>query len=84
MDERTKELVAIGALVSGHCQPCLAFHLSKTRELGAEEKDVREAIEVAYMVEKGASVAMKKYAGQVLNQAQEVISCSSGSSTCCV
>jgi len=33
MDEKTKELIAIGASVGAHCQPCLAWH-EKARELG--------------------------------------------------
>ena len=27
MDERTKELIAIGASVGAHCQPCLTYHV---------------------------------------------------------
>ena len=69
MDERSKELVAIGASVSGHCQPCLLYHLGKARDLGAGEEDIQAAIEVGYMVENSASAAMKKYIGSVLNQA---------------
>ena len=68
MDAQTKELIAIGASVSSHCQPCLLYHLGKARELGASEDDIQAAIEVGYMVEKGASAAMKKYIGSVLNQ----------------
>ena len=34
MDERTKELVAIGASVAAHCSPCMKHHLAKCDELG--------------------------------------------------
>jgi AhpD family alkylhydroperoxidase len=34
MDERTRELIAIGASVGAHCQPCLTYHVEKARELG--------------------------------------------------
>ena len=85
MDERTKELVAIGASVSAHCQPCLAFHLGKARELGIGEEEIREAIDVGYLVEEGALTAMKKYVGLVFSHAksQGGACCSEGNSECC-
>ena len=69
MDERTKELIAIGASVSGHCQPCLASHLGKARELSIGEDEIQAAIEIGYRVEKGASTAMKKYVDEVFKKA---------------
>jgi len=85
MDGRTKELIAIGASVSGHCQPCLAYHLGKARELGVGEEDIRASIEVGHMVEKGASAAMRRYVALVFNQAQSqsVPCCSGSNSECC-
>ncbi len=67
MDEKTKELVAIGASVSSHCQPCLTFHLNRARELGVNESEVQEAIDVGHMVGKGAGSAMEKFTGELLN-----------------
>jgi alkylhydroperoxidase/carboxymuconolactone decarboxylase family protein YurZ len=29
MDERIKELIAIGASVGAHCQPCLTYHVER-------------------------------------------------------
>jgi len=62
VDDRTKELIAIGASVSTHCQPCLAYHRGKAVELGIPDNDIKKAIEVGFMVEKGARNAMRKYA----------------------
>jgi AhpD family alkylhydroperoxidase len=61
MDEKTKELVAIGSSVSAHCQPCLEFHASKARQAGASEDEIAEAIEIGKMVSKGAGVQMQKF-----------------------
>ena len=61
MDERTRELIAIGASVGVHCQPCLAWHLDKARELGIDDETIRAAIEVGHMVDKGAMSAMPKF-----------------------
>ncbi|MBM3855713.1 MAG: carboxymuconolactone decarboxylase family protein, partial [Verrucomicrobia bacterium] len=46
MDEKTKELIAIGAAVAGHCQPCLHYHVAQARGLGVGGEEIREAIEV--------------------------------------
>ena len=51
MDERTQELIAVGASISGHCQPCLEYHLGKARELGIGDGDIRNAIEIGQMIE---------------------------------
>lgn len=65
MDEKTKELVAIGASVGAHCQPCLTWHVAKARELGIDDELIREAIETGHMVEKGAISAMRKFSEAV-------------------
>lgn len=87
MDERTRELISIGASVSAHCQPCLEYHLGKARELGADEADILEAIDLGYGMENGASTAMKKYVDRVLKQeAKPVGPCcpmSAGKAGCC-
>ncbi|BCS51877.1 carboxymuconolactone decarboxylase family protein [Geobacter sp. SVR] len=71
MDERTKELIAIGASVSAHCQPCLTWHVGKAREIGIDDETIREAIETGHMVEKGAMSAMRKFSADVLETKTE-------------
>jgi len=61
LDARMTELVAIGASVAGHCQPCLAYHANKARELGVEDDHIQAAIAVGHMVEKGAMSAMREF-----------------------
>ena len=67
MDERTKELIAIGASVSAHCQPCLTCHVGKAQELGVCEEEIQQAIETGHMVEKGAMSAMRKFSANILS-----------------
>ena len=67
MDTRTKELIAIGASVTANCQPCLEYHVTKARENGAEEKEIKEAIAVGRTVRKGASGKMDQYASEMLS-----------------
>ena len=85
MDEQMKELIAIGASVSAHCQPCLAYHLGKARELGIGEDAIGEAIQVGFLVEKGAMNALRKYAAEIVKQPPTPSEpcCPGGTSTCC-
>ena len=66
IDERTKELIAIGASISAHCQPCLTYHVAKAKELGLNAELINAAIEVGYKVQTGATVAMQEFASRVL------------------
>lgn len=62
MDKKMKELIAIGASVAAHCQPCLDWHLNQARGLGATEDEIETATKVGFMVEDGAGKAMREYA----------------------
>lgn len=64
LDERTKELVAIGAAITAHCQPCLEYHSAKARELGGVTEDILAAIEVGQQVRRGAAAKMDNFAKQ--------------------
>jgi AhpD family alkylhydroperoxidase len=86
MDEKTKELIAIGASVGAHCQPCLTHHVEAARELGVDEDSIRSAIETGQTVERGAMSAMKKFCAEL----QPAKTCSTGcsgprqqSASCC-
>jgi len=50
LDEKTKELVALGASLAGNCLPCLRYHYKKCRELGIAVDDLDEALETAKTV----------------------------------
>ena len=67
MDEQTKELIAIGAAIGAHCQPCLTYHVKKAQDLGVSEDCILSAIEVGHMVEKGAMAAMRDFAKGVMS-----------------
>ena len=74
MDEKTKELIAIGASISGHCQPCLTHHVDQAKRLGIGEDEIREAMAVGKMVQKGAMAAMNKFSQTVLtNENRSVV-----------
>ena len=63
--ERIKSLIAVGASITANCQPCLEHHANKARENGADEQEIREAIEVALAVRKGSAAKMDTFIATV-------------------
>lgn len=66
MDDKTKEMIAIGASVGAHCQPCLRYHVNKARAVGLTDDEIREAIAVGHMVERGAMSAMREFSEELM------------------
>ena len=80
MNDQVKELIAIGASIGAHCQPCLEYHLGKAAELGLDADSIRMAVDIGHMVEKGAMAAMREFAKGVLDApASAASSCCGGS-----
>ena len=72
IDDKVKELIAIGASVSANCHPCIKYHVNKARELAVEEGEIQQAIEVGKMVRKGAAGEMDKLAAAVVKDNKEL------------
>ena len=58
MNEKTKELIAIGASISAHCFPCFDYHLEKAKSLEATEEEIADSINVGISVMNGANKKM--------------------------
>ena len=71
MDERTKELVAMGAAAAANCHPCMDYHLAKCDELGVPREEVAEAVKVGLMVNHGAEMAIHKNSRKLLGEPME-------------
>lgn len=61
MDDRTKELIAIGAAVTANCQACLKYHIDKARQQGADQQQITAAVGVGKAVRKGAAGMMDRF-----------------------
>ncbi len=61
IDNKTKELIAVGASITANCQPCLQYHKNKALEFGAEEGEIAEAIGMGKQVRKGAADKMDEF-----------------------
>ncbi len=71
MNEQTKELIALGASVAAHCQPCLKYHYAKARELGITPEEIQAAMEVGHQVSQGATKAIQDLQNSLLVSAQK-------------
>ncbi|HLZ35093.1 MAG TPA: carboxymuconolactone decarboxylase family protein [Nitrospira sp.] len=69
LDNRIKELIAVGASITANCQPCLQYHTSEAQKSGADEDDILEAIEVGKMVRRGAAGKMDKFVASLSQSA---------------
>lgn len=68
MENRVKELIALGASVSANCQPCLHYHVGQARASGANEQDIRDAIAVGKIVREGAAGMMDKFISTTMKE----------------
>lgn len=82
VDDRIRELIAIGASITANCQPCLKYHVIKALESGADGQEITEAVEVGKLVRKGAASKMDKFASS-LNQAAPLTGSSSNEGCGC-
>ena len=68
MDLKTKELVAIGASIVGHCQPCFRHHLAKAKELGISKEDIQELVALAERISGVGDQRMAEFIDEVLKE----------------
>jgi len=68
LDEKIKELIAMGASIAANCHPCIKHHTAKAREMKIDETEIRQAIEVGKMVRKGAAGQMDKLLEEISKQ----------------
>ena len=72
LDEKTRELVALGAALAGNCFPCLRYHYKKCRELGIAVDDMRDALEMAKTVRDVPIKNIYELANTLLEKGEEI------------
>lgn len=72
IDEKTLELVAVGASITANCKPCLEYHVAKARELGVADEDIAAAVKMAQQVRRGALAKMDRFANEALGSKETV------------
>lgn len=68
LDDKTRELIAIGCSVAANCHPCVKHHVGKAREMGIEAEAIDDAIGVGQMVRKGAAGEMNRLLAELMGQ----------------
>jgi AhpD family alkylhydroperoxidase len=73
LDQKEKELVAVGASVSGGCLRCCSYHFKRVFEEGATLEEVKKAVEDATSVIDSADEMMQRKAYSKMNIQREEI-----------
>jgi AhpD family alkylhydroperoxidase len=80
IDDKTKELIAIGASIVAHCQPCLQYHVARAQRAGADAQEMADAIAIAQLVRKGAGIKMDTFTANLTGATPAVAAVGQ---TCC-
>ncbi|MEW6262463.1 MAG: carboxymuconolactone decarboxylase family protein [Thermodesulfobacteriota bacterium] len=84
MEEKSRLLVCLSASVASNCIPCFQHYHARALESGLCPEDIRETIELADQVKRGASIALASLVSQVIKGAgKEKADHRSGSTPCC-
>ncbi len=68
IDNRMRELIAVGTAIGANCHPCLQYHTAKARDLNIPSDEIADAIEVGKSIRKGAQGSMDKLVNELLNE----------------
>lgn len=74
LDNRTRELIAVGTAIGANCHPCLRYHTTKARDLGIPNDEIAEAIEVGKGIRKGAQGSMDKLVDELTGEGKTTLS----------
>ncbi len=73
LDEKTIELIALGASIGANCQPCLKHHLGQARRIGIGEDEIEQAVKVGKMVRNGAASQMDQLLSNVIQPELQLV-----------
>lgn len=65
MDQRMKELVAVGAAAAVNCHPCIEYHLGLLEKAAVAPEDIGAALETGLQVSKGAWSKTRKVVDEI-------------------
>jgi AhpD family alkylhydroperoxidase len=72
LEQREKELAAIGASIGANCRPCIEHHLPAGREAGLSETELADAVAIAQAVRKEAIELLSARVDELLGHAGSV------------
>ena len=75
LDEKTKELIALGIGVATRCAPCIAYHAQGALKHGASREAIAETLAMAIYMGAGPSVM---YAAEALEAVDQLMAKAAG------
>jgi AhpD family alkylhydroperoxidase len=70
LDQKDKELVAIGASIGALCRPCIEHHIPAGRDAGLTELELARAVEAAQATHRIATELLFRRSHELLRSAQ--------------
>lgn len=71
MDEKLKEMIAVGASVTANCIPCIRYHFAKACDAGLTVAEIRVAVQIGRGVRKGAALKWDEEVNVLLSSSSE-------------
>jgi AhpD family alkylhydroperoxidase len=71
MDEKLKEMIAVGASVTANCIPCIRYHFTKAREVGLTVTEIKAAVQIGKAVRKGTAQKWDEEVSVLLSSSPE-------------
>jgi AhpD family alkylhydroperoxidase len=68
LPKKVKELIAVGISVVTNCESCMQWHIGEAVKDGASEKEILEAVEVAFEMGIGPATVNGRFALQVMDE----------------
>jgi AhpD family alkylhydroperoxidase len=66
LSKKNKELIAVGISAMVNCESCMQWHITEAYKDGATEKEIIEAIEVAYEMGVGSVTVNSRFGLEVM------------------
>ncbi len=82
MDEKTKNLISLGAAVAANCIPCFEHYYMQAEAKGIDTLEVQQAVEIAEKVKNGAGIATKGFVYDTMGKKMPETN-QSAKSACC-
>jgi len=68
LPKKVKELIAVGISVVNNCESCMQWHIGEAVRDGATEREVLEAVEVAFEMGIGPATVNGRFALEVMDE----------------
>ena len=68
LEQRDKELAAIGASIGANCRPCIEHHISAGRTAGLSQREISDAVAAAEAVRQQAIEELSARAAELLGE----------------